>query len=904
MDGSSYEAASGGASLTVRLLQVAGEYEAGVKRERAAVDVRLSTLRESNACLDAENRALREDLNVSNAVRTRLEADLVVAGSVGEKRTRSLEAELIRTRLELADSTSSLSLLHVRIAECISATRGIAPALLDEENAPPGSSAAAVPRSSSAAAATESLLLQLLPSGKEMTALAAAASVNSRWSVERLVASAKDGDDAALDDFLRPSGEASLEGGRVASNRVQTAMIKALRSACRAGHSSSMVRLLAAGAPVTRLLHEDDAEPVDADDVRMQGLLHLAAASGYESALRIVLNRDASVSPATPVAPIGGLSLDDPDAYGRTPLHLAAMGDHATATYILIMCGADPTLRDVQGLTPAEIAAGTTHLMTQDASSPTAYSFFLTGELTINKPSPKVAAVLANKNSLFWNAGYRANRYYNEKRYARAIEAYSTALELAPQCADPKVPRDMATLHYNRARAWYRTGSHLAAIEDCSSALKHDRTYRNALAQRAECHMSLFDFERAQRDFQALMDADPSDRQWGRRLVDARMNREMAHYGILGIARDVESSVIKRAYRALCLRWHPDKQDLSGSSVAAERMMRSNAAFRVSGGSHFTQLEPKPTLSTSHARPPPSPPPHSQRITDAYETLSDPYKRMLYDMDPRSAIPRGSESFDSFSSRERDREAEREREQLQSAAVEAGRVRAFEAKKAAAQNKYRQSLLRPTLLIVPKMSAVSLVLEPSLSPRSSAAINVPIPLPLPTVSAAASVRASASGACATAAAAAAAVDPAPRKFPVAEPISLSNTDTEDNLDDDLDSLPSLPGFIAAAAMTATTATTRPLHEAAAPGVSISGDAAGDAMDDDELLRSLEEAGGDLASLFSQEGFAARLRATASSAWDEQNLGWAERAAESLAFGGDFDDVSVDDDGLDTSLEAH
>ena len=49
--------------------------------------------------------------------------------------------------------------------------------------------------------------------------------------------------------------------------------------------------------------------------------------------------------------------------------------------------------------------------------------------------------------------------------------------------------RDVATLHYNRARASFRLGLHCSAIADCTTALEKDATYRNATAQRAECYM-------------------------------------------------------------------------------------------------------------------------------------------------------------------------------------------------------------------------------------------------------------------------------------------------------------------------------------------------------------------------------------------------------------------------------
>lgn len=89
---------------------------------------------------------------------------------------------------------------------------------------------------------------------------------------------------------------------------------------------------------------------------------------------------------------------------------------------------------------------------------------------------------------------------------------------------------------------------------------------------------SLFEFDKASKDFQSLVDADASDRQWNRRLSDARALRDMTHYQILGIPVDADAPVIKKAYRTLCLRWHPDKH-----TTSPEAQQRANTAFMVSG---------------------------------------------------------------------------------------------------------------------------------------------------------------------------------------------------------------------------------------------------------------------------------------------------------------------------------
>ena len=49
------------------------------------------------------------------------------------------------------------------------------------------------------------------------------------------------------------------------------------------------------------------------------------------------------------------------DRQRRTPLHWAAHGGHAGIIRVLLYCGADPTVCDVDGATATELAAGLFH---------------------------------------------------------------------------------------------------------------------------------------------------------------------------------------------------------------------------------------------------------------------------------------------------------------------------------------------------------------------------------------------------------------------------------------------------------------------------------------------------------------------------------------------------------------
>jgi hypothetical protein len=330
---------------------------------------------------------------------------------------------------------------------------------------------------------------------------------------------------------------------------LHSVIVSAARHAAAAGHAGVVRKLFNAAAlsplpdvPTKRVVTWAVASSPSGhgDD---QTLLHLAAgatsAAGAEALVKMLVSPSPQQAAPMPV-PVGGL--DDADAYLRTPLHAAAAAGNAAAARVLLMAGADPTRKDIHGHTPADLAAGTHQLLllqevntaappkagaskkssgrasnnvlgAPEADSTAALARPLehlrTGEVAPNAPQPGVARLLTDASVMFWNDSVRANRAYNERAFERAIDAYSAALELATGASlsvscriSTKInvideqfpmqnvsPRDLATLYYNRARSRFRLGAHCAAVDDCTVALRHDETYRNALAQRAECYM-------------------------------------------------------------------------------------------------------------------------------------------------------------------------------------------------------------------------------------------------------------------------------------------------------------------------------------------------------------------------------------------------------------------------------
>mmetsp|Transcript_17066 Transcript_17066/g.39844 ORF Transcript_17066/g.39844 Transcript_17066/m.39844 type:complete len:230 (-) Transcript_17066:30-719(-) len=79
-------------------------------------------------------------------------------------------------------------------------------------------------------------------------------------------------------------------------------------------------------------------------------------------------------------------------------------------------------------------------------------------------------------------------------------------------------------------------------------------------------------------------------------------------YAVLDVARDASDAEIKKAYRKAALRWHPDKNPEEKDN--ADRM------FKL--------------------------------VAEAYDVLSDPQKRSLYDQGGKAAVERGTHPGGSF----------------------------------------------------------------------------------------------------------------------------------------------------------------------------------------------------------------------------------------------------------------
>lgn len=177
------------------------------------------------------------------------------------------------------------------------------------------------------------------------------------------------------------------------------------------------------------------------------------------------------------------------------------------------------------------------------------------------------------------------NEAFNRGAFSAAAERYTAALAL---CGVRDGLR--ATLHINRATAYAKLRRHDDAIADCSAALELDPKSAKAVLRRAACYMELEMWAQAIADYGLAVERATDDE--GQRSARAlKRNAELEklkservnHYRVLEVEKTASAVDIKKAYRRMALRWHPDKNAGSAADieVAETKFKELNEAFEV-----------------------------------------------------------------------------------------------------------------------------------------------------------------------------------------------------------------------------------------------------------------------------------------------------------------------------------
>lgn len=190
-----------------------------------------------------------------------------------------------------------------------------------------------------------------------------------------------------------------------------------------------------------------------------------------------------------------------------------------------------------------------------------------------------------------------------------AVTHYTVGIDL-----DPYNKTISSTLYANRAAAYLKLKKYTESLADCNKAIALNDSYAKAYLRRGEARMELGDYEDATRDFNRADQLDPMLGAKERMRVANNEAKKAAHkdyYKILGVDKKVNDDDLKKAYRKLALKWHPDK-----NSQTEEKKAEAEKKFKD--------------------------------INEAYSVLSDPEKRKQYDLGVDPNDPMGGAGAGGF----------------------------------------------------------------------------------------------------------------------------------------------------------------------------------------------------------------------------------------------------------------
>lgn len=165
-----------------------------------------------------------------------------------------------------------------------------------------------------------------------------------------------------------------------------------------------------------------------------------------------------------------------------------------------------------------------------------------------------------------------ASAVFKEGKFAEAIDLFNACLDV-----DRLNAQFNATILLNISICQDKLGKKDDALRSLNKCIKYNPKYPKALVKRGETHIALENFNEAIRDFSEASEYDANGFNVQAKLKDAQARAKKAkrkdYYKILGVEKGASDAQIRKAYKKLALKWHPDKNSGDEEQEAKAKKM-------------------------------------------------------------------------------------------------------------------------------------------------------------------------------------------------------------------------------------------------------------------------------------------------------------------------------------------
>ena len=148
------------------------------------------------------------------------------------------------------------------------------------------------------------------------------------------------------------------------------------------------------------------------------------------------------------------------------------------------------------------------------------------------------------------------------------------------------------TILYNSGCALAKVGRNDDALTVLNKAINMNKEYVKVYMKRGDIFLSLEKYQEAVQEFTKVKELAPQTQGIREKLkhaqIELKKSKRKDYYKILELSKDAGESEIKKAYRLMAVKWHPDKHQQAGE----EAMQEAERKFKDVGEAYSVLSDP------------------------------------------------------------------------------------------------------------------------------------------------------------------------------------------------------------------------------------------------------------------------------------------------------------------------